>query len=106
MKLVEPNRAEKRRSHRFPFIKFIQYDGGGVYGAGASKELERDAAVVNVSNEGVCLLLKEPLEDAKVIRISLPASIADVTTPTLAEVKWVKKMPWAESSFVGCRFLI
>ncbi len=102
----ERSDEERRQSPRFSFIKFIRCDRGGSIGTVGAHESEIEAAVINVGQKGICLLLKRALEEATVIKISLPISMINVTAPTLAEVRWVKKRPWMKSCFAGCRFLI
>jgi hypothetical protein len=102
----ERTSEERRESNRFPFIKFIRYDRGGILGAVEHRNSEREGAVINVSKDGVCLLMEKTIDPAGVIKIALPIPDVTVTTPTLAEIRWVKKIPWRESCFAGCRFLI
>jgi hypothetical protein len=100
------SKEDRRRSPRFSFIKFVRCDRGGSFGTVGAQEDEIEAAVVNVGEDGLCLLLKKPLEEATVIKIALPIPAINVATPTLAEIRWVKKRHWMKSCIVGCRFLI
>lgn len=103
----ERTSEERRQSPRFPFIRFIQWDrGGGAFETVGAPIGEMDGAAINVSKEGVCLLIGKRLEKETVIKIGLPILGTYATTSTLAEVKWVRKTPWRDSCFAGCRFLI
>ncbi|HEY4485269.1 MAG TPA: PilZ domain-containing protein [Nitrospiria bacterium] len=62
--------------------------------------------VRNISEGGVGLSTKVPLEAAQVIKISLPLPNVNITTPTLAEVCWVQKDSGKGIYHAGLRFLL
>ncbi len=61
--------------------------------------------IQDVSDGGVCLLTREPLEAAQIVKLNLPFPHVDVSTPTLAEVRWVKRLPSKKGYQAGLRFL-
>ena len=66
------------------------------------------ALSVNISSGGMLLLMEQPLEVDRVLRINVPTPVRDAVTPTLAEVRWVRKVPFSDQdgvSFVGVKFL-
>ena len=100
---------ERRRPSRLPFLRFITYE------LSSSRKLEPDqpsiqAAAINVSDEGLCLLVNEPISEADIIQVDLPLADVSTTSPTLAEVKWSKQIPWSQNGppqyFVGVQFLL
>ncbi len=68
----------------------------------------RKALSLNISSGGMLLLMEQPPEVERVLRIDVPTPVRDAATPTLAEVRWVRKVPFGDQngvSFVGLRFL-
>ena len=66
------------------------------------------ALSVNISSGGMLLLMEQPLEVERVLRLDVPTPVRNATTPTLAEVRWVRKVPFSDQdgvSFVGVKFL-
>jgi hypothetical protein len=99
----------RRRPTRLPFIRFV------TYGLSATQVIEptqhrSQAAAINVSDSGLCLLVNESIQEADIIRVDLPLADVATTSPTLAEVKWVKQVPWSRQEapqyFVGMQFLL
>ena len=99
----------RRRPSRLPFLRFI------TYGLSASNSFDGDmrknhAAAINVSEGGLCLLIQERLQETDIIRVDLPLADVTTTSATLAEVKWLKSVPWshpdAPEYFVGIQFLL
>lgn len=63
---------------------------------------------VNVSSGGLCLLADWSPRPGEIFRIHLPLSTAEATTPTLADVRWVRPLPFESSglSMVGLKFVV
>ena len=67
------------------------------------------ALLMNISSHGLLLLMEEAPEIPQVmkVRVPTPSDLAD--TPTLAEVRWVRKLPFALPQnlyLVGLKFVI
>lgn len=99
----------RRRPSRLPFLRFVTYD------LGASETFDGNgqkgqAAAINVSEGGLCLLVNHLLREADIIRVELPLADVATTSATLAEVKWSKAVPWSQDDspqyFVGIQFLL
>ena len=58
---------------------------------------EAEAATQNVSEGGLCVTTDRSLEELQIIKIKLPIPNVVATTPTLAEVRWVKRDPTGET---------
>jgi hypothetical protein len=99
----------QRRPTRLPFIRFITYEVGSNHQTNGTQYM-RQAAAINVSDGGLCLLVNEPISEADIIRVDLPLADVSTTSPTLAEVKWSKPTPWSQPDapqyFVGVQFLL
>lgn len=67
------------------------------------------ALLMNISSHGMLLLMEEAPETQQVmnVRVPTPTDLAD--TPTLVEVRWVRKMPFVSQNslyLVGLKFMI
>ncbi len=110
---IDPTMAvtpqNRRRPGRLPFLRFISYDLGTpeTFDGNGRKG---QAAAINVSEGGLCLLVNHFLREADIIRVELPLADVATTSATLAEVKWSKAVPWNQDAapqyFVGIQFLL
>jgi hypothetical protein len=65
---------------------------------------------LNISSGGMLVLMDQPPEIGQVLRILVPTPILESETPTLAEVRWTRRMPFEQpdgngTHFVGLRFM-
>lgn len=109
---AEPASQTRRRPSRLPFLRFITYghsvaDINDGHGGNGHKS---HAAAINVSEGGLCLLVHGPLQETDIIRVDLPLADVSTTSATLAEVKWIKPVPWSHPDdpqyFAGVEFLL
>jgi hypothetical protein len=68
------------------------------------------ALSVNISSGGMLLLMDQAPNVEQVLKVHVPTPITLTDTPTLAEVRWTRKVPFCqtkenESYFVGLKFL-
>jgi hypothetical protein len=107
--MAVPTPDTRRRPHRLPFLRFITY-GLGVSGVPDSNGKKNQAAAINVSEGGLCLLVNERIHETDILRVDLPLADVSTTSSTLAEVKWSRAMPWSNNDtpqyFVGVQFLL
>ncbi len=100
---------DRKRPSRLPFLRFITY-GLGAPGAPEPQPRRSQAAAINVSDGGLCLLVNELINETDILRLDLPLPDVATTSSTLAEVKWLKLVPWATDKspeyFVGVQFLL
>ena len=83
---------EGRRSHRrYPLSQMVSFEVSAPLTFQESHHEEAAGSTQNVSEGGLCLITKQALEEAQIIKIKLPIPNVDATTPTLAEVRWVKR---------------
>jgi hypothetical protein len=74
------------------------------------KSFQGRALSVNISKGGMLLIMDIAPVLEQVMKIYVPTPIEEAETPTLAEVRWTRKMPFptlrsSESYFVGLKFL-
>lgn len=63
---------------------------------------------VNVSSGGLCMLADWSPKLGEIFRVHVPLSTVGAKTPTLADVRWVRRLPFADTrlSMVGLRFVV
>ena len=72
---------------------------------------EGKALSVNISSGGILLLMDQAPTTDTVLKVHVPTPITQARTPTLAEVRWVRKLPFMNNfqnflHFVGLRFIL
>ncbi len=107
-------RGEERRG-RTPFIREIPYEATWPIEDEEVFDQESPAArsgkglSLNVSLGGMLLLVQGAPNPEQVLRLQVPTPVPDTGTPTLAEVRWVRQVPFVHHrtlSFVGVQFLL
>jgi len=105
--------ASEKHAERLALLRPISYEmslpnrEGGQDGTSA---FHGRALSLNISSGGMLILMAQaPLLD-QVIKVHVPTPVALAETPTLAEVRWIRKVPFSasgsgESFFVGLKFL-
>jgi hypothetical protein len=68
------------------------------------------ALSVNISSGGMLILMDEAPAVEQVLKVLVPTPTAVAETPTLAEVRWTRKVPFGKSNgngpyFVGLKFI-
>ena len=68
------------------------------------------ALSVNISNGGMLLLMDQVPEVEQVLKVLVPTPTSLAETPTLAEVRWTRRLPFGSQNgegvyFVGLKFL-
>lgn len=68
------------------------------------------ALSVNVSSGGMLLLMDQAPAVDQVLKVYVPISTSVAEIPTLAEVRWTRKLPFGKASevgpfFVGLKFM-
>ncbi|SRR5712691_9152902 len=112
--------AASRQQHRerVALLRPIPYDMLYDYDMDTSLEQEPPEPSVasqgtglslNVSSGGMLLLMDHQPKINQAMRIKVPTPVNIAKTPTLAEVRWTRKLPFqtfAEIYFVGLQFVL
>jgi PilZ domain len=63
---------------------------------------------VNVSSGGLCLLVDWLPKLGEIMRVHLPMATVEAKTPTLADVRWVRLLPFEGTGLVivGVKFIV
>lgn len=67
------------------------------------------ALLMNISSHGMLLVMEEAPETQQVMKVHVPTPTDVADIPTLAEVRWVRKMPFVSQDslcLVGLKFVI
>lgn len=68
------------------------------------------ALSLNISSGGMLLLMEHAPKVEQVLKVYVPTPITLAGTPTLAEVRWTRKVPFSKANsggayFVGVKFI-
>lgn len=68
------------------------------------------ALSLNISSGGMLILMDQAPDIEQVLKVYVPTPITIAETPTLAEVRWIRKLPIGSSNshvtyFVGLKFM-
>lgn len=102
--------CQENHSERAALLRPIQYEMTmPVEGSPAPSQSGR-ALSLNISRGGMLVLMDRPPAIDQVMKIYVPTPITAAETPTLAEVRWTRKLPFSQSSsaapyFVGLKFM-
>lgn len=63
---------------------------------------------INLSNRGLCVLLDWEPAQGEVLRVHVPTAVVPTQIPTLADVRWVRALPFKTHLWViaGLKFLV
>ena len=102
--------SQKSHSERASLLRLILYDMTlPVEGPTASTHSGK-ALSLNISNGGMLVLMDQVPAIEQVMKVYVPTPITAAGTPTLAEVRWTRKLPFggndgASPYFVGLKFI-
>ena len=107
--------SKRQHSERLALLREISYEETsrieeeeeGANQDGSTAQI-RKALSLNISSGGILLLMERAPELDRVFRIHVPTPVVQAKTPTLAEVRWVRQIPFPVRSslhLVGLKFL-
>lgn len=102
--------CQENHRERVALLRPIPYEatapvGGRDVGVDAGKALS-----LNISSGGMLVLMEQaPIVD-QVLRVHVPTPVSAAETPTLAEVRWTRELPFGRASgnrafLVGLKFM-
>ncbi len=107
--------SERQHKNRLALLREISYEETSLIGEeeeGANQDASTaqigKALSLNISSGGMLLLMERAPELDRVFRIHVPTPVVQAKTPTLAEVRWVRQIPFPVRSslhLVGLKFL-
>ena len=105
---ILPN--HQKHSERVALLRPIVYEITAPINDASAQSVQGKALSVNISSGGMLLLMDIAPNIEQVLKVYVPTPITLTETPTLAEVRWTRKLPFgrlkeSESFFVGLKFL-
>lgn len=102
--------CQENHSERVALLRPIPYemttpvDGPTVLAKGGK------ALSLNISSGGMLVLMDQAPDVEQVLKVYVPTPITLAETPTLAEVRWTRKLPFGKPNgtgayFVGLKFM-
>lgn len=105
---IVPN--HQKHSERVALLRPIPYEMTTPVEDPSAKVLSGKALSINISSGGLLLLMDQAPMIEQVLKVYVPTPITLTETPTLAEVRWTRRVPFGQpkgngSHFVGLKFL-
>jgi len=103
--------SQKSHSERAALLRPILYEmTTPVEEAPASSTHSGKALSLNISSGGMLVLMDQVPAIEQVMKVYVPTPISMAETPTLAEVRWIRKLPFGKPNgngayFVGLKFM-
>ncbi len=100
--------SHQKHSERVALLRPIPYEVTTPIDQEPGMPRTGKALSVNISSGGMLLLMEHPPTVEQVMKIRVPTPLAHAETPTLAEVRWVRRLPFGDPegvSLVGLKFL-
>lgn len=102
--------AQQKHSERVALLRPIPYELSTPTDGKGNRVFCGKALSLNISSCGMLILMdRAPVLD-QVMKVHVPTPVALAETPTLAEVRWTRRLPFPSSGtetfcFVGLKFL-
>lgn len=104
--------AESKESHteRVALLRPIPYEMTTPMDGPAAVVLGGKALSLNISSGGMLVLMDQAPNVEQVLKVYVPTPITLAETPTLAEVRWTRRVPFGKANgqgpyFVGLKFM-
>jgi hypothetical protein len=103
--------SHENHSERAALLRPILYEMTASEAGNADVVKEGKALSLNISSGGMLVLMDRAPDIEQVLKVYVPTPITIAETPTLAEVRWTRKLPIGDSSsrvtyFVGLKFIL
>jgi c-di-GMP-binding flagellar brake protein YcgR len=101
--------SQKSHSERAALLRPIQYELTTPVEAHAASIHSGKALSLNISSGGMLILMDQAPTIEQVMKVYVPTPISVAETPTLAEVRWTRRLPFGKTNggayFVGLKFM-
>ena len=102
--------SKKCHSERAALLRPILYEVTPPVEEPTASIHSRKALSLNISSGGMLLLMDQVPEIDQVMKVYVPTPITMADTPTLAEVRWTRRLPFGKTNgngafFVGLKFM-
>jgi hypothetical protein len=102
--------SHENHSERAALLRSIPYEVTATIEGLAGSASTGRALSLNISSGGMLVLMDEAPQVNQVLKVYVPTPVTVAETPTLAEVRWTRKLPFGKSNgngayFVGLKFM-
>jgi len=102
--------SNENHSERAALLRPILYEMTSSGQGNSVPEKDGRALSLNISSGGMLVLMDRAPAIEQVLKVRVPTPIPIAETPTLAEVRWTRRLPFGKSNgngmhFVGLKFL-
>jgi PilZ domain len=102
--------CQENHSERAALLRPIQYEMTVSAEGPVAQSQSGRALSLNISRGGMLVLMDRPPAIDQVMKLYVPTPITGAETPTLAEVRWSRELPFGQNSgagpyFVGLKFM-
>ena len=103
--------CQKSHNERVALLRPIPYEmTSPVDHASVAPSSDGRALSLNISSGGMLVLMDQAPDVEQVLKVYVPTPISAAETPTLAEVRWTRKLPFGLAKdkgayFVGLKFM-
>ena len=102
--------SHESHSERAALLRPILYETTALVDGSGSPVKGGKALSLNISSGGMLILMDQAPKVEQVLKVYVPTPITIAETPTLAEVRWTRKLPFGKSNgyaayFVGLKFM-
>jgi len=102
--------SQKSHNDRAALLRPIPYEMTTPVEDPAASTHSGKALSLNISTGGMLILMEQAPEIEQVMKVYVPTPISLADTPTLAEVRWTRRLPFGKTNgnqtyFVGLKFM-
>ena len=102
--------SQKGHSERAALLRPILYEMTTHIEDPAASTQSGKALSLNISSGGMLVLMEQAPAIEQVMKVFVPTPISLAETPTLAEVRWTRRLPFGKANgngayFVGLKFM-
>jgi hypothetical protein len=97
--------SQKSHSERAALLRPILYEMSSPAEDEDSSAYNGKALSLNISSGGMLLVMDQAPAIEQVMKVYVPTPITAAETPTLAEVRWMKRLPFGKTNGTGAYFV-
>ena len=102
--------SQKSHSEREALLRPILYEMTTPVEDSSASTHNGKALSLNISSGGMLVLMDQPPAIEQVMKVFVPTPVTAAETPTLAEVRWMRRLPFGKTNgngayFVGLKFI-
>ena len=102
--------SHENHSERAALLRPILYEMTSPIEGQTPGPITGKALSINISSGGMLVLMDQAPQVEQVLKVYVPTPVTIAETPTLAEVRWARKLPFSKQNgngayFVGLKFM-